>query len=138
MRRERDRGRRCTPLQINPLPTPIGGEMTSLLRTFATSCSLRSHPTSNPFATELFGSARGSCSLRRAQIQISPRPPYFKDERADLWPGRSRTLPTAADTNCSVFRWFFQPGKPGPPVRAYPVPARTNKHRASGRAGAAK
>lgn len=59
-----------------------GGEMTSLLRTFATSCSTRALHTVPPpppsLSPVLFGSTRGSCSLRRAQIQISPCPHILK------------------------------------------------------------
>lgn len=95
------------PLQINP-PPPVGGETTSLLRTFATSCYQALHPNSPT------PSLRSSWFYPRFLLASTcPNPnisasPYFKDERVDLWLGRSRALPTAADTNCSVFRWFFQ------------------------------
>lgn len=71
------------PLQINPPPPlplrPVGGEMTSLLRTFATSCYQALHPGSPaPSRRPFWFYPRGSCSLRHAQIQISRRPHILK------------------------------------------------------------
>jgi len=116
------------PLQINsplssPLPLPVGGEMTSLLRTFATSCYQARHPsfpTPSPRPFWFYPRFLLASTCPNPNISASP---YFKDERVDLWLGRSRALPTAADTNCSVFRWFFQSGKPGCPC----IPSWRNK-----------
>lgn len=103
--------------------------MTSLLRTFATSCyhALRTPSSATPPLLAPFGS-----TSRFLLASTCPNPnisasPYFKDERADLWLGRNRALPTAADTNCSVFRWFFQSGKPS--CLSIFLPESTNKHR---------
>lgn len=117
------------PLQIN-LPPPfavplVGGEMTSLLRTFATSCYRALHPCSPTPSLRFWFYPRFLLASTCPNPNISAFP-YFKDERVDLWLGRSRALPTAVDTNCSVFRWFFQSGKPGCPVF---LPRRTNKYR---------
>lgn len=113
------------PLQINP-PPPVGGEMTSLLRTFATSCYQALHPGSPTPSLCPFGSTRGSCSLRRAQIQISRHPhilkmsaPIYGSDEAERF-----RLP-----RIQIVLFFDGFSSPENRVARVFLPGRTNKYR---------
>lgn len=124
------------PVANKPRVARVGGEMTSLLRTFATSSPPRhALPLPIPPAPPSFAAtprrlARGSCSLRRAQIRISSRRSHILKMSAPIYGrGRSRALPTAPRIQIVLF--FDSFSRPENRVtRLYPtLQVQTNKHR---------